>query len=65
MGPKHCKKPESKNPPEVWFFETPPVFHWFFTNVNARSPLASIIQVFGHVGSPTARDVLRTPYGER
>ena len=49
------KKPESKNS-EVWFFETPPVFHCFFANVNARSPLAGIIQVFGHVGRdlPTA-----------
>ena len=32
------------------FFETPPVFHCFFANVNACSPLASIIRVFGHVG---------------
>ena len=40
---------------EVWFFETPPVFHWFFANVNARSPLTGIILVFGHVG----RDLLR------
>ena len=31
-------------------FETPPVFHWFFANVNTRSPLAGIIRVFGHVG---------------
>ena len=36
-------------------FETPPVFHCFFANVNARSPLTGIIQVFGHVG----RDLLR------
>ena len=34
----------------MWFFETPPDFHWFFANVNARSPLAGIIRVFGHVG---------------
>ena len=35
----------------MWFFETPPGFHWFFANVNARSPLAGIIQVFGHRGT--------------
>ena len=40
---------------EVWFFETPPVFHWFFANVNACSPLTGIIRFFGHVG----RDLLR------
>ena len=45
------EKPTSK----VWFFETPPVFHWFFANVNARSPLTGIIRVFGQVG----RDLLR------
>ena len=39
----------------MWFFETPPVFHWFFANVNACSPLTGIIWVFGHVG----RDLLR------
>ena len=44
-----------KSTSEVWFFETPPVFHCFFANVNARSPLTGIIQVFGHVG----RDLLR------
>ena len=33
----------------AWFFETPPKFHWFFANVNARSNLADIIRVFGHV----------------
>ena len=49
---KHCKKPTS----EEWFFETPPFFHCFFANVNARSRLAGIIQVFGHMGRdhPTA-----------
>ena len=51
----------------VIFFETPPKFHWFFANVNARSNLAGIIRVFGHVvrdlqrNHPTAvRDVMRT-----
>ena len=39
----------------MWFFGTPPVFHCFFANVNARSPLTGIILVFGHVG----RDLLR------
>ena len=34
----------------MWCFETPPVFHCFFANVNARSPLTGIIWVFGHVG---------------
>ena len=34
----------------MWFFETPPVFHWFFANVNACCPLTGIIRVFGHVG---------------
>ena len=33
----------------MWFFETLPVFHCFFANVNACSPIAGIIQVFGHV----------------
>ena len=48
-------------------FETPPKFHWFFANVNARSNLAGIIRVFGHVirdlqrnHPTTARDVMRT-----
>ena len=62
------KKPESKKPTfAAWFFETPPKFHWFFANVNARSNLAGIIRVFGHVihdlqrNHPTAaRDVMRT-----
>ena len=40
----------------MWFFETPPVFHWFFANVNACSPLTGIIRVFGHV---PGRDLLR------
>ena len=39
----------------MFFFFTPPVFHWFFANVHARSPLTSIIWVFGHMG----RDLLR------
>ena len=43
---KWIEKPTS----EVWFFETLLVFHWFFANVNARSPLAGIFRVFGHVG---------------
>ena len=54
-------------PPQRDFFETPPKFHWFFANVNARSNLAGIIRVFGHVVRdlqrihPTAaRDVMRT-----
>ena len=60
------EKPTSK----VWFFETPPVFHWFFANVNACSPLTGIIRVFSHVGrdllrNHPARDVLRTTYGQR
>ena len=67
-SPKHSKKPESKKPTSAaWFFETPPKFHWFFANVNARSNLAGIIRVFGHVvrdlqrNPPTAaRDVMRT-----
>ena len=62
------KKTESKNPPpQRDFFETPLKFHWFFANVNARSNLAGIIRVFGHVvrdlqrNHPTAaRDVMRT-----
>ena len=62
------KKTESKNPPlQRDFFETLPKFHWFFANVNARSNLAGIIWVFGHVvrdlqrNHPTAaRDVMRT-----
>ena len=60
---KRIEKPTSA----VRFFETPPKFHWFFANVNARSNLAGIIQVFGHVvrdlqrNHPTAaRDVMRT-----
>ena len=47
-SPKHSKKPESKNPPPQ-HDETPPKFHCFFANVNARSNLAGIIRVFGHV----------------
>ena len=34
----------------MWFFETPPGFHWVFANVNARSPLAGIIRVLSHMG---------------
>ena len=51
----------------TFLFETLPKFHWFFANVNARSNLAGIIRVFGHVvrdlqrNHPTAaRDVMRT-----
>ena len=47
-----AKKLIEKPTSEAWFFETLPVFHWFFGNVNARSPLAGIIRVFGHVGRP-------------
>ena len=47
-----AKKPTS----EVWFFETPPVFHCFLANVNARSPLAGIILVFGHMGRDLPRN---------
>ena len=62
------KNPNKKKPTSAaWFFETPPKFHWFFANVNARSNLAGIIRVFGHVihdlqqNHPTAaRDVMRT-----
>ena len=44
------KKPRIEKPTSAaWFFETPPKFHWFFANVNARSNLAGIIRVFGHV----------------
>ena len=65
---KHSKKPESKNsPPQSDFLKLCRIFHWFFANVNARSNLASIIRVFGHVvrdlqrNHPTAaRDVMRT-----
>ena len=32
-----------------FFFFTPPVFHSFFANVNACSPLAGFSRVFGHV----------------
>ena len=48
----------------VIFFETPPKFHWFFANVNARSNLAGIIWFFLRDlqrNHPTAaRDVMRT-----
>ena len=61
------KKTNRKTTSAAWFFETPPKFHWFFANVNARSNLAGIIRVFGHVvrdlqrNHPTAaRDVMRT-----
>ena len=40
----------------MWFLETPPVFHWFFANVNACSPLTGIIRVFGHVGRGPSAD---------
>ena len=52
---KRIEKPTS----EEWFFETPPVFHWFFANVNARSPLTCIIRVFGHMGRDLLRNHLR------
>ena len=54
-GPKHCKKPESKNPPPKCGFLKLCQFFSFFANVNACSPLTGIIRVFGHVG----RDLLR------
>ena len=56
--PKHWKKPELKNPPLKCGFMK---LHRFFTgflpiDVNARSPLASIIRVFGHVGRDLPRN---------
>ena len=62
------KKNESKNPPpQRDFLKLRRNFTGFFANVNARSNLAGIIQVFGHVvrdlqrNHPTAaRDVKRT-----
>ena len=61
------KNPNRKTHLRSVIFETPPKFHWFFANVNARSNLAGIIRVFGHVvrdlqrNHPTAaRDVMRT-----
>ena len=59
MQKTRIEKPTS----EVWFFETLPVFYWFFANVNTRSPLTGIIRVFGHVGCDLR--VLRTTYGQR
>ena len=48
--PKHSKKtPNEKPTSAAWFFKTPLKFHCFFANVNARSNLAGIILVFGHV----------------
>ena len=66
--PQTLQKTRIEKPTSAaWFFETPPKFHWFFANVNARSNLAGIIRVFGHVirdlqrNHPTAaRDVMRT-----
>ena len=67
--PKHCKKPESKNPTSrVGFFETPRVFQDFFCQCKRPAPISQgIIRVFGHVirdlqrNHPTAaRDVMRT-----
>ena len=66
--PLNTKKKRIEKPTSAaWFFETPPKFHWFFANVNARSNLAGIIRVFGHVvrdlqrNHPTvARDIMRT-----
>ena len=66
--PLNTKKKRIEKPTSAaWFFETPPKFHWFYANVNARSNLAGIIRVFGHVirdfhrNHPTAaRDVMRT-----
>ena len=49
------KNPNRKTHLRSVIFETPPKFHWFFANVNARSNLAGIIRVFGHV----ARDLQR------
>ena len=69
QNPLNTKKKTNRKKPTsaAWFFETPPKFHWFFANVNARSNLAGIIRVFGHVvrdlqrNHPTAaRDVMRT-----
>ena len=62
------KKNESKNPPpQRDFLKLRRNFTGFFANVNARSTLAGIIQVFDHVARdlqrnhPTAaRDVMRT-----
>ena len=47
-----AKKNESKNPPPKCGLLK---LRWFFANVNARSPLTSIILVFGDMG----RDLLR------
>ena len=62
------KKNESKNPPpQRDVLKLRRNFTGFFANVNARSNLAGIIRVFGHVvrdlqrNHPTAaRDVMRT-----
>ena len=40
----------------MFFFFTPPVFHCFFGNVNACSPLTGIIRVFSHVGRDLPRN---------
>ena len=53
---------------EVWFFETPPVFHWFFANVNARSPLTGIIRflvTWDVTFCGITRSSLRTTYGQK
>ena len=56
-----------------FFFFTRPVFHWFFANVNACSPLTGISWVFGGTwpsaespagGGGGGGDVLRTTYGQ-
>ena len=44
----------------MWFFFTPPVFHWVFANVNARSPLAGIIRVL-ITWDVTIRRLIRSP----
>ena len=54
-----AKKPEWKT--HLWsvVFWNSAGFHCFFANVNARSPLAGIIRVFGHVGRDLPRNHLR------
>ena len=61
------KNPNRKTHLRSVIFWNSAEFHWFFANVNARSNLAGIIRVFGHVvrdlqrNHPTAaRDVMRT-----
>ena len=56
--PLNCKKNWIEKPTSevFFFFLTLPVFHCFFANVNACSPLTGIIRVFGHVGRALLRN---------